>query len=137
MILMELVGSIADILGIIGAIAAVFAWLSSSTTNKMLELERKRQNQKIKVILENNKDGQILQLPVQLRREEFSRAEVLGRIGMIPIKKNLLDKGQKRFSIKYLNNPGFLQQIDEIRENGRITELRIECDRDEFHQFET
>ena len=134
---MEIVGSIADIIGIIGSIAAVFAWFNSSKTNKMLEIERKRQNQKIKIILENKQDSQILQLPVQLRREEISRAEVLGRIGMIPIKKSLLDKGQKRFSIRYLYNPEFLKQIDEIKENGRKTELRIECDKDEFNQFET
>ena len=133
---MELVGLIADILGIFGAIAAVFAWLSSSKTNRMLELERKRQNQKIKVILENIENGQILQLPVQLRREEFTRSEVLGRIGMIPIKKTLLDKGQKRFGIKYLNNPQFLQKINEIQEDSIKTELRIQCDQDELNQFE-
>ena len=134
---MEFVGLVADILGIVGAIAAAFAWFNSAKTNKLLEQERKHQNQKLKIILENNQNGQIFQLPGQLRREELSRAEVLGRIGMIPIKSSLLQQGQKRFSIKYLNSAGFLNQINEVQEDSRKTELRIECDQDEFNQFET
>ncbi len=71
-----------------------------------------------------------------MRRAEFTRAEILGRIGMIPIKTALIQKGQKRFRIKYLNNPEFLQQIDEIQEDGKQTELRIRCDQDELNQFD-
>ena len=137
---MELISSLADILtillGIVSAISSVFAWINAYKIKKKLDQKEKRQNQKIKVILENIQNDQILQLPVQLRRAEFTRAEILGRIGMIPIKTALIQKGQKRFRIKYLNNPEFLQQIDEIQEDGKQTELRIRCDQDELNQFD-
>lgn len=94
------------------------------------EEEQKRQEQRIKVIL-NIAGKKKLELPVELRRAEFSRAEILGRIGMIPMK----EKG-KRFSLSYTNTTGFLQQINQILAGKEDAILTIPCDESEMTQFD-
>ena len=94
-----------------------------------LELKQKKLEQKIVVTI--NHGVQNLELPVELRRSEFSRAEILGRIGMIPMK----EKG-KRFSLAYLNTPAFLRQINQILDGEKDATLTIPCDEIEFTQFE-
>ena len=71
-----------------------------------------------------------LELPVEIRRKEFSRAEILGRIGMIPLKKT-----GKRFSLGYLNSVEFLKQINQINEGDGDSILTIPCNETEFSQF--
>ncbi|MEH2267549.1 MAG: hypothetical protein V7K68_03805 [Nostoc sp.] len=116
----------------------------SSLTNKILdeiatiknslhqefEQDQKRQEQKIAVILQSGA-RQRLELPVELRRAELTRAEILGRIGMIPMKV----KGQ-RFSLEYLNTPDFLRQINHILASDGNSILTIPCDESEYAQFD-
>ena len=88
------------------------------------------QNEKIAVVLCYGSER--IELPVELRRAEFTRAEILGRVGMIPMK----DKG-KRFSIKHFNTPDFLRAINTVAESeaeGSI--FSIPCDEEEFSQFD-
>ena len=91
-------GNIADILGVLGGIAAFFAWLQSRKVSEELEAERQRKDKKIRVILSYGADE--LELPVEMRRGEFTRAEILGRIGMIPMK-----TAGKRFELTRLTHP--------------------------------
>jgi hypothetical protein len=60
-----------------------------------------------------------------------TRAEVLGRIGMIPMKQ----KGQ-RFSLKYLSKPDFLKQINQIAAGKGENVLTISCNKEELEQFD-
>ncbi|MEA5568609.1 hypothetical protein [Anabaena sp. UHCC 0399] len=94
------------------------------------EQEKKRQEQKISVILQSGA-RQRLELPVELRRAELTRAEILGRIGMIPMKVN----GQ-RFSLDYLNTPDFLRQINRILASDGDATLMIPCNDSEYAQFD-
>jgi hypothetical protein len=123
------VGFIADIIGILGALFALLAWIQTKRLRKYLEKERLRQNEKVKLVLKHN--DRTIDLPVELRREEVTRAEVLGRLGMIPVK----DKG-KRFSIDYLNTREFWNQINQVVKGEGNSVLTIECDKDEFEQFD-
>lgn len=122
-------GHAANILGLFGTIFSLFAWLKANQVQQELEQERKRQNRKIRVVLRNGSDK--LELPVELRRAEFTRAEILGRIGMVPMK----IKGQ-RFTLGHLNSPEFLQQINKIAENTGDDILIIPCKQEEFDQFD-
>jgi len=81
------------------------------------------------VVLQNGADR--LELPVELRRAELTRSEVLGRIGMITMK----SKGQ-RFSLEYLNQPDFLRQINTIAKTSEDGILTIPCKADELAQFD-
>ena len=103
-----------------------------SLLQKEFEHKQKRQNQKVSVVLHNGGNKQ-LELPVELRRAELTRAEVLGRIGMIPMKV----KGQ-RFSLGYLGTRAFLDQINQIlaSDSDDTPILTISCNDSEYEQFD-
>ena len=126
---MNWISFIADIVGIVGAIFAFFAWQQSRRLHEEFKQEQARQNKKIMIILQNGADR--LELPVELRRAEFTRAEILGRIGMIPMKV----KGQ-RFALGYLNTPEFLRYINQIAATHDDAILTVPCKEDEFAQFD-
>lgn len=126
---LDLLGFMADTLGILGAIFAFFAWIEARRTHQELEHEKRRMNRRINVVLQNGAER--LELPVQLRRAELTRSEVLGRIGMIPM--NV--KGQ-RFTLEYLNTPGFLEQVNQIVGNDGEGTLTIPCKGHELEQFD-
>ena len=126
---MELFSFIGNLASISGAIFALMAWAKARKIQKELELEKKRQNRNITVALQYG--SKQIKLPMDLRRADLTRAEVLGRLGMTPMK----EKG-KRFSIGYLNSPEFLKQISIIVKGNGDGLLTIPCDENEFHQFD-
>lgn len=126
---MQNLGLIADIIGILGALFALFAWTQSLSVKRELKRERNRINKKVTLIL--NHGDQKVELPVELRRAELSRAEILGRLGMIPMK----EKG-KRFSLRYLNTPEFLRQLNQVIDNEGDAILSISCSKEEIKQFD-
>jgi hypothetical protein len=71
------------------------------------ERQQRRRDQQVKVLLQNG--VRTVELPVALSLAEFSRAEVLGRVGMIPMK-----KPGARFALAYFNTEPFLQQVAQI-----------------------
>lgn len=126
---MQWISWAADIIGTLGGLFAFFAWVQVSLIRKELEREKSRQSETVKVILRNPEKS--LELPMELRRAEVTRAEVLGRLGMIPMKKR-----SSRFEIIYLNTPDFLRQINQIREGSGAVSLFIECSKAEIDQFQ-
>jgi hypothetical protein len=126
---MELISSIADIVGVLGVVFSLLAWLQSRKTNQTLEQERQRQNKRITVRLRNGQDS--IELPTELRRAELTRAEILGRIGMIPMK----EKGS-RYSLGYLSEPEFLRRVNEIASAEHESVLEISCTDEELDQFD-
>jgi hypothetical protein len=125
---MDWLNLIADLVGIVGAIFAIFSWLKARQIQQELHREQQRQNRKITVVLSHGANQ--LELPVKLRRAELTRAELLGRIGMLPMKKL-----GERFSLGYLSTPGFLQRINELIESANDSTLTIPCTQDEIEQF--
>lgn len=126
---MNWLGYAADIIGVLGAIFALLAWLKARELQKELHNEKERQLKEIQIILTDGKRE--IELPVKLRRVEFTRSEILGRIGMIPIKGEA-----KRFSLSHLNKSSFLQQIEQIKEGPGNGVLTIPCDEEELQQFD-
>jgi hypothetical protein len=97
--------------------------------NEQLAEAQERQQQKISVILQNG--GKRLELPVELYRSEFTRAEILGRVGMIPCKV----KGQ-RFNLEYFSKKEFLDQVNQIASGSGNAMFIIPCNDLEFSQFD-
>ena len=123
---------IADLIGILGAVFALFAWRQARQIREDQQREQIRQNQLVQIKLQYGK--QSYDLPVlQLRRGELTRAEILGRIGMIPMRTK--EKG-KRFEIRYVNTAEFLQQINQILDGNKDGILTIPCTEQEFNQFD-
>jgi hypothetical protein len=126
---MEWFSGTADTISILGATFAFFAWKQALRLRREFEQEQQRQNRKVTVVLQSGADR--LELPVELRRAELTRAEILGRLGMIPMKV----KGQ-RFSLGYLYTSEFLRQINDILASSGDAILTIPCKEDEFAQFD-
>lgn len=126
---MHWIGLIADLIGILGAVFSFYAWAKAREIQADLKEERKRQSRGITVVLQSGNNR--IDLPVELRRTELTRAEILGRIGMIPMKK----KGS-RFTLEYLNTPEFLRQINQITAGEGEGILTIPCKPEELTQFE-
>jgi len=85
-------------------------------------------SRKVSVVLQSN--GKKLELPIELRLADLNRAEILGRIGMLPMR----DKG-RRYSMRYFSTAKFLNQINRIRERNEDSTLVIPCTSDEINQF--
>ncbi|WP_119071505.1 hypothetical protein [Aggregatilinea lenta] len=126
---MEWLGYFADVIGIFGAVFALFGWRQARQVRQELESEKNRQNKKVTVVLQCGADR--LELPIELRRVELTRAEVLGRIGMLPMKV----KGQ-RFSLDYVSTIEFARQISQIIEGEGDALLTIPCEKQELDQFD-
>ncbi|MCB8983459.1 MAG: hypothetical protein H6659_06530 [Ardenticatenaceae bacterium] len=125
----EWLSLIADVIGILGAIFALLAWLQSRQLKQAIEQETRRQNQKIQVVLQHGANK--IELPIELRRAEITRAEILGRIGMLPMKKQ-----GERFSIAYLHKPEFQKQISQVVEGSGEGIITISCTEKELAQFD-
>lgn len=123
-------GVFGTIVGVIGTFFALMAWHKSREVEKILEKEKVRLNEKVKVILTNGKEK--LELP-EFRRQEFTRNEIQGRLGTIPMK----NKGE-RYSIEYTNKPEYYEQIYRIIEGSSetgATFFEIKCTDEELAQF--
>ncbi|WP_428243446.1 hypothetical protein [Gynuella sp.] len=88
----------------------------------------------ITITLKNESNKATYSLPAKIRRRDFSRGEVLGRIGMIPLTEAAKGKGPK-FEIKYTNSEDFIDKIHEVYDKNGDKEIIIKCDPEEFEQF--
>lgn len=118
----------AAIAAIPATVAATAAWRAAQGARKDAARDRERLAQKIEVMLSS---GQRTRALFSITRSELSRAEVLGRLGMVPLR----NAGTKeRFSIASLSRPAFVSRIDELKA-GSGTVLEIHCSDVEFEQF--
>lgn len=120
----------------IAAIIAAFAWYESYRNRKAVKQAHDHRNIPIQVYLRNEESHRSLELPLYLRRFEFTRSELLGRIGMLTMRKTLMGEKHPRFSLRYLGTQAFLKRIDEIRDKPDDNVLFIPCNDKEFNQFE-
>ena len=124
-------GFFADVLSVIGAFYAFFAWLQAKANNRQITREQERMNSRIKVILTEIVSKRQIVLPVHLRRLELTRAELLGRIGMIPRKNK-----SEFFVLSYLNSSSFFQELNRIQASSQEENLLIPCSSSEIDQFD-
>jgi hypothetical protein len=89
-----------------------------------------RSQQKIEVFLIDKHSHKKFKLPLELRRGEFSRAEILARIGMLP-----MTEERARFSFEYTGNSDFFSKINDIMANYDCDRLEIPCSSAEIEQF--
>lgn len=124
-------GFYADLVGIFGAAFALLAWVWAIINMWRAKREKKRLRQRIPVVLMSRDSKRSLELPVHFRREELDRQELMGRIGMIPMK----DKG-RRFEIRYTHEPDFFEAINRVKESSVLEPLIILCSDKEIDQFD-
>ncbi|MBL8133259.1 MAG: hypothetical protein JNL42_15465 [Anaerolineae bacterium] len=128
---MEAIGFIADGIGIAGAIFALFAWLQARRLRSEQRTRDRRDNEMVTIVLKHKDDGSTYTLPGTLRRKELTRAEVLGRIGMVP----RVGGEQDRYKLPYLNAGEFLQSIDRVVDGAGDALLIVTVDAAEWDRF--
>ncbi len=121
----EALGIVTDVFGIIGFIAATIAAFQSWHTNRKLDKENERLDKKIKIILQNG--GKTIELPSDIQRRDLTRAELLGRLGMI--------KPAKRFQLESLNTKKFFDDLDAIKKGDQEMILTISLTDSDYQQF--
>jgi len=73
-------------------------------------------------------------LPLPMLRKDISRAEILGRLGMIPINPNKA-LSQRGFVIKSMATPAFIEDIMSVQ-LGEADTIKILCTKEEIEQFD-
>jgi hypothetical protein len=108
--------------------------------NKQREQEREIAQKPITIRLKNRDNQAFWDVPLELRRGEFSRAELLGRMGTIPLTTLMADGNNRpkgaRYEIKSTGTKNFYQKLNKVAADESINEIVIECSPDEFNQFD-
>jgi len=123
-VLLQILGGVADVAGVTGAIISALVLLR-------LKLAEQKMQEDVQVLLRlEGEEGRVIALPLALKRRDLGRAELLGRLGMLPMRQ----KGA-RFALRALSNPAFMQGINEVTD-GKTSVLVIPCTEDEIDQFD-
>ena len=123
---------IADFISVVSAIAAVAAWINTKRIQMNQKQELERLNQKIKLRLINHQTENFIALPGEMRREEISRAEILGWIGMLPM---IQEKERERYKLRFTNDEEFFTRMNNIIAGSGNLIFDIPCSEDELDQF--
>lgn len=125
----ENLGWLANLAELIGF--AVLIWTFINV--RILRTEQREGNKKITLLLEvEGQPSRSYTVPGTIRRKDFSRAEIMGRLGMIPRKNNT-----PNFVLGYVQkNPKFLLRIERIYEAKKDITMTIPCSPEEFDQFD-
>lgn len=127
-----IVSAIANVASVAGFAFAALAWWQALKLRQEATRQQERLQQEIRVILKSPVGTKELALPVSPRRADLSRAELLGRIGMIPLK----DKHKARFAIAYTNTSDFLTELQRAQQSEGEDSIVILCSPEEIGQFE-
>jgi hypothetical protein len=117
-------GVVSDFFGAFGGIFAVLIWI------KLRKLDRLDEEVKVFLSFVSDEGERKIELPLQMRRRDLTRAEFLGRIGMLPMRQ----KGS-RFSLRFLSSPEFIQGINKVADRKSNT-LLIPASQEEIEQFD-
>lgn len=128
---------LANIAAFVGILSALFSAINTYKIKRDLKTTREREAQSIKIRLRLQVDDEnkLLELPVQVRRGDLTRAELMGILGTLPISQEL-KVPQPRYQLSYLSTPAVLQQIEDLRESENDLVLTIPCSQAEFEQFD-
>lgn len=113
----------ANLLQVAGAVFAALVWFNQRRAERVA-------NESVSVLLTLEEAREEIPLPLEIIRRDVSRAEILGRIGMLPMK----TKGS-RFSLRALSSPSFMRAMNDVVA-GHSTTLRVPCTQEELEQFE-
>jgi len=123
---------IADLIGIVSAIAAVAAWINTKRIQLNQRQELERLNQKVKIRLIDETTGNFIALPGEMRRDELSRAEILGWIGMLPM---IEGKERERYKLRFTNDEEFFIRMNDIIAGSGDMIFDIPCSESDLAQF--
>ena len=137
----EYIGVLADTIAVIGIpVATVKLFMAHKEYRenvKNQEKEEKRKNEEMQIVLQEKNGKRSIYLPNKIRRGELSRAEILGRLGMIPMLPDPENPKIKhpRFEIRRNATQQFIHDIDVLHVASTGNLLTINCETNEVEQF--
>lgn len=130
---LEKLGWLANLLAIVSIVPLI--WTAVNTY--ILRSEQRKRNKKVRVkLVVASQATKSYELPSPIRGGDFSRIEVMGRLGMIPIQEKAAERNKGKFDLKHVSRPEFMKEIERIRDLKVDATLIIPCTEEEFHQFE-
>lgn len=120
-----------DVLDKIGIATGIIALLVSVSIRVYLWRKEQRDNDLIHIRLQVAESDVLIALHGQIRRKNLTRAEVLGLLGMLPMR----DEG-KRYSLSKLSHPVFFAELEDAQVNGAVLDVTIPCSLMELRQFD-
>lgn len=121
-VFLDFIGTAANIFDFVGGLAAVWVFFKIRALDRL--------NEPVSVFLSLTSGEKKIALPLEMRRRDLSRAEILGRLGMVPMKTT-----GARFALRHLSTPDFIRSINEVIDR-KSKELVIPCSEKEFDQFD-
>jgi len=125
--------SLSIILGILSTVFAATAAVFSVWQRWSARKEGVRLNQEIFIRLSCSELVETIDIPFSLRRREITRSEILGLIGMLPMKAELK---RFRYEIHYLSTSEFREELSRTQDSSGSDTLLIECNGEELGQFD-
>lgn len=122
---MAVLGFIADSLALLSAGYAAFG-----VGRLRAAVRRASETVAVTLAITEGEGDRKVELPLSLLRRDVTRAELLGRIGMLPMR-----EAGRRFSLRALSSPAFLAGINEVAE-GKTSRLVIPATTEEIEQFD-
>ncbi len=123
-------GTWSDLIGIGTFLFSALSLLFSFRTRQHLKREQARLSEVVKLMIIVTDGVERVTLPITVRRAEVSRAEILGRLGMVPMR----TKGA-RFALAFVSTMEFCEAVSAIAA-GRATTLVIPASQSELAQFD-
>ncbi len=146
MTIVDCIAFLANIIAVIGIPITAYQIIKGRSELKKSQekknKEERRKNEDMQIILKEKNTNRKIYLPNKIRRGELTRAEVLGRLGMmpmIPVSSSQSDtpkKDQRRFLIKKNATEEFIRAIDALYVSSEGKELIVNCDTEEMEQFD-
>jgi len=81
--MIAMVSPIADAIGLITAVFALWGWANTVILRRQIADAERRRSAAIRVVLKS--PTRDVELPLAMVRADLSRAELLGRVGMLPL----------------------------------------------------
>ncbi|MGB1258311.1 MAG: hypothetical protein ACPG51_20725 [Thiolinea sp.] len=119
-----------DVLNKVSIVAGLAALLVSISIRWYLRRKERRDHDLINVRLRVAEDA-VLSMQGHIRRKDLTRAEVLGMLGMLPMRET-----GKRFELTALSSKAFFDDLEAAQVNPKVNEVVIPCSVAELAQFD-
>jgi hypothetical protein len=109
--ILKTIGDISSIISLIGTGFSVSIWC-------LLKIREKHNEQRIKIAL--RLPSETFKLPYEIERKYFTRSELQGLLGVLPLTLGEDGKRRLRYELSFLNSPEFFAKLKAVQDGRNI-----------------
>jgi len=125
----ELFDIIGDISNILGITSAIISAITSVVIWRNLRKDKNFNEQRISIRLKFTQ--MVITLPFAIERKNLARSELLGLLGMLPMKRD-----GARYSLAFTNTREFFDLLKAAQDEKDVHSIEIQCTDKELEQFD-